>query len=319
MSAASKIQVARNLLEAFGMDAERSNERSALVLLSLLRLRPADPWSVAANPMLGTRAIMDWIRDEYEKDYAANTRETIRRFTLHQFAESHLLVQNPDQPDRPTNSPKWNYQVTSEALSVIQRYGTLEFEFTKSLGEYLEILPGLKSQYAAAREMIRIPLTLPNGSEFTLSPGGQNVLLKQMIEQFCPRFTPGAELLYIGDADEKWPLFECDRLEELGVVVDSHGKMPDLVVYMADRNWLVLLEAASSHGPVDSKRHRELASLFASSTAGLVYISCFPDRAEFRKYVDKIAWESEVWCADHPTHMIHYNGERFLGPYDYSA
>jgi type II restriction enzyme len=319
MSIASRIQEARDLLETFGMDAERSNERSALVLLSLLGLQPSDPWSAAANPLLGTRAIMDWIRNEYEKDYAANTRETIRRFTLQQFAEVHLVTQNPDKPDRPTNSPKWNYQVTTEALTVIQRYGSLEFEFAQSLSEYLDVLPGLKSQYAAAREMLRIPLTLPDGSEFTLSPGGQNVLLKQIVEQFCPRFTPGAELLYIGDADEKWALFERDRLAGLGVVVDSHGKMPDLVVYMADRNWLVLLEAASSHGPVDSKRHRELSSLFAGSTAGLVYITCFPDRAEFRRYVDKISWESEVWCADHPSHMIHYNGERFLGPYDYSA
>jgi hypothetical protein len=314
VSTTTRIQEARNLLDALGMDAERSNERSALVLLSLVGLRPDDPWSTAANPMLGTRAIMDWIRDNYEKGYAPNTRETIRRFTLHQFAEAQLVAQNPDQPGRPINSPKWNYQVTTEALSVIQTYGT--HEFSQNLADYLDILPGLKSQYAAAREMARIPLTLPDGSEFTLSPGGQNVLLKQMIEQFCPRFTPGAELLYIGDADEKWALFERDRLAQLGVVVDAHGKMPDLVVYMADRNWLVLLEAASSHGPVDSKRYGELASLFAGSTAGLVYVSCFPDRAEFRKYVEKIAWESEIWCADHPTHMIHYNGERFLGPYD---
>ena len=315
MSVESRIQEARDLLEAFGMDSERSNERSALVFLSLLGLRPGDPWSAAANPLLGTRAIMDWIRDKYEKNYAANTRETIRRSTLHQFAGAHLVVQNPDKPDRPTNSPKWNYQVTTEALSVIQLYGTPEFKFRQSLAEYLDIQPGLKVQYAAAREMLRIPLTLPDGSQFTLSPGGQNVLLKQMVERFCPRFTPGAELLYIGDADEKWALFERDRLAGLGVIVNAHGKMPDLVVYMPDRDWLVLMEAASSHGPVDAKRRRELSSLFSDSTAGLVYISCFPDRAEFRKYVDKIAWESEVWCADHPTHMIHYDGERYLGPY----
>lgn len=316
MSIATRIQEARNLLEALGMDTERSNERSALVLLSLVGLRSGDPWSAAANPMLGTRAIMDWIRDEYEKAYAANTRETIRRFTLHQFAEANLVEQNPDKPDRPINSPKWNYQVTAESLSVIQMYGTPEF--SQKVTDYLSVLPGLKAQYAAARAMVKIPLTLPDGSEFTLSPGGQNVLLKQIVEQFCPRFTPGAEILYIGDAGEKWALFERSRLAQLGVIVDAHGKMPDLVVYMPDRNWLVLLEAASSHGPVDSKRHGELASLFSGSTAGLVYISCFPDRSEFRKYVDKISWESEVWCADHPTHMIHYNGERFLGPYDYS-
>ena len=308
------IQDARIVLEVLGMDSERSNERSALVLLALLGLRPGEPWSDAANPMLGTRAIMDFIRDEYEKEYAPNSRETVRRFTLHQFAEAHLLDQNPDQPDRPVNSPKWNYQVTAEALALIRTYGTREWD--SAAAAYLADVPGLKAKYNAVREMDRIPLTLPGGVEFTLSPGGQNVLLKSMVEDFCPRFTPGGEVLYIGDAGDKWALFEKDRFASLGVSVNEHGKMPDLVVYMADRNWLVLMEAASSHGPVDSKRQGELAALFEHSTAGLVYVSCFPDRAELRKYVEKIAWESEVWCADHPTHMIHYNGERFLGPYE---
>ena len=237
----------------------------------------------------------------------------MRRFTLHQFAEAHLLAQNPDKPDRPVNSPKWNYQVTAEALGVIRTYNTRGWD--SAVRPYLDAVPGLKAKYDVVRNMDRIPLTLPGGAEFTLSPGGQNVLLKSMVEDFCPRFTPGGEVMYIGDAGDKWALFKTDRLARLGVAVDEHGKMPDLVVYMQDRNWLVLMEAASSHGPVDSKRHGELAQLFTESTAGLVYVSCFPNRAEFRKYVDKIAWESEVWCADHPTHMIHYNGERFLGPY----
>lgn len=311
--ALERVEDARIILAALGMDAERSNERSALVLLALLQLSPDEPWHEAANPMLGTRAIMDFIRDEYGKEYAPNSRETVRRFTLHQFVEAHLVVQNPDQPLRPVNSPKWNYQVTSAALEVIRLFG--KDNWLDAVDEYLAEVPGLKAQYAAARDMDRIPLTLPDGSEFTLSPGGQNVLLKSMVEDFCPRFTPGGEVLYIGDAGDKWALFERDALASLGVEVDEHGKMPDLVVYMRDRNWLILLEAASSHGPVDSKRQAELASLFENSSAGLVYVSCFPDRPEFRKYVDKIAWESEVWCADHPTHMIHYNGERFLGPY----
>lgn len=309
-----RVEDARIALETLGMDAERSNERSALVLLALLRLTPAESWAEAANPMLGTRAIMDFIRDEYGKDYAPNTRETVRRFTLHQFVEAQLVVQNPDEPQRPVNSPKWNYQVAAEALDVLRAYGTDAWQ--SATDRYLADLPGLKARYAAAREMDRIPLTLPDGSIFTLSPGGQNVLLKAMVEDFCPRFTPGGQVLYIGDAGDKWALSERETLSSLNVAVDEHGKMPDLVIYLPDRNWLVLLEAASSHGPVDSKRQAELAGLFAQSTAGLVYVSCFPNRAEFRKYVDKIAWESEVWCADHPTHMIHYNGERFLGPYE---
>jgi len=313
-AAYGRVEEARMILETLGMDAERSNERSALVLLALLRLTPTESWAEAANPMLGTRAIMDFVRDEYGKDYAPNTRETVRRSTLHQFVEAQLIVQNPDEPKRPVNSPKWNYQVTAEALDTLRAYATDDWQ--SAIDRYLADLPGLKARYAAAREMDRIPLTLPNGSTFTLTPGGQNVLLKAMVEDFCPRFTPGGQVLYIGDAGDKWALFERETLSSLNVEVDEHGQMPDLVIYLPDRNWLVLLEAASSHGPVDSKRQAELADLFIQSTAGLVYVSCFPDRAEFRKYVDKIAWESEVWCADHPTHMIHYNGERFLGPYE---
>lgn len=312
-TAYERVEDARIVLETLGMDAERSNERSALVLLALLCLAPSESWAEAANPMLGTRAIMNFIRDEFGKDYAPNTRETVRRFTLHQFVEVQLVVQNPDEPQRPVNSPKWNYQVTAEALEVLRAYGTDYWQL--AVDRYLAELPGLKARYAAAREMDRIPLTLPDGSTFTLTPGGQNVLLKAMVEDFCPRFTPGGQVFYIGDAGDKWALFEREALAALNVKVNEHGKMPDLVIYIPDRNWLVLLEAASSHGPVDSKRQAELADLFAESTAGLVYVSCFPDRAEFRKYVDKVAWESEVWCADHPTHMIHYNGERFLGPY----
>lgn len=313
-SAFEKIEDARIILETLGMDAERSNERSALVLLALASVEPTSSWSDAGNPMLGTRAVMDFMRDSYAREYAANTRETIRRFTLHQFVEAHLVVQNPDQPDRPINSPKWNYQLTSEALTVIRAYES--DLWAQEVGRYLEKLPGLKAQYAEAREMNRIPLTLSDGSRFTLSPGGQNVLLKAMVEEFCPMFTPGGKILYVGDAGDKWALFDSDSLAVLGASVDEHGKMPDLIVYMEDKNWLILMEAASSHGPVDATRKIELSSLFSDVTAGLVYVSCFPNRAEFRKYVDKIAWETEVWCADNPTHMIHYNGERFLGPYE---
>lgn len=314
MNIIDKIREASRLLVALGMDVERSNDRSALTMLALLHLRPGDAWSDATNPMLGTRAIMDWMRDNYDRYYAANSRETIRRFTLHQFADALLVQQNPDQPRRPVNSPKWNYQITTEAVVLIRLYGTSQFE--TALADYLAKVPGLKAQYAAAREMNRIPITLPNGKPFNLSPGGQNILIKKMIEEFCPQFTPGAEVLYVGDADSKWALCEAGRLADLGVTVDEHGKMPDLVVYLPDKNWLVLMEAASSHGPVDAKRRGELATLFKDSYPGLVYVSCFPDRKEMRKYLQQIAWETDVWCAEDPTHLIHFNGERFLGPYE---
>lgn len=158
-------------------------------------------------------------------------------------------------------------------------------------------------------------MTTPGGDTFTLKAGGQNALIKAMVEEFCAYFVPGGEVLYVGDADEKLATFERERLAALGVNVDEHGKMPDLVVYQPDKNWLFLMEAASTHSPVDHIRYSELSSLFSGSTADLVYVSCFPDRSIMRRFLPDLAWETEVWLASEPTHMIHLNGTKFLGPY----
>lgn len=312
---AARISEARAILHELNFDAERSNVRSALVLLALATVRPGTPWATAANPMLGTRAIMDWIYEQYGVEYAPNTRETIRRFTLHQFIEAGLVVENPDEPSRPINSPKWRYQLTDQALEVLRAIGTNRRK--AAVSDYLTELPGLLAQYRAARDLEKIPVTLPDGSTVKLSPGGQNELMKQMVDEFCPRFTPNGQVLYVGDAAKKADeVHDAKKLAELGIVLPERGKKPDLVVYLPDRNWLVLMEAASSHGPVDAKRHGELQTLFAGSTAGLVFISCFTSRADMRKYLSAIAWETDAWCAEDPDHLIHFNGERFLGPYE---
>ena len=141
-------------------------------------------------------------------------------------------------------------------------------------------------------------------------------MYKRQIEEFAPRFAPGSILIYAGDTGEKLGYFDRERLAALGVIVDHHGKMPDVVIHDVTRNWLLLIESVTSHGPVDGKRHHELMELFAGSIAGVVYVTAFPTRAVMARYLADIAWESEVWVADAPSHMIHFNGVRFLGPYD---
>jgi hypothetical protein len=308
-----RILEASELLERLGFEEEQYNERSARVLLALCDLDPAEPWTSVSRPMLRTTDIIDWIDEHLGLRYKPNTRETIRRRTLHQFVDAGLVLENPDKPDRPTNSPKWCYQLSAEALEVLAGYGQEEFD--QQLSEYKSKLPGLAEIYANARELQRIPVTLPNGDAITLSPGGQNPLIAQIINDFCEYYTPSGEVLYVGDADGKWQIFEREVFADLGVTFNMHGKMPDVVVYLRDKDWLLLIEAVSSHGPVDAKRHRELHRLFANSTAGLVFVTCFPDMRTFQGYANQISWETEVWCADNPTHLIHYNGERFLGPY----
>lgn len=141
-------------------------------------------------------------------------------------------------------------------------------------------------------------------------------MIREILEQFAPRFAPGSEVIYFGDTGSKEGYFDRARLEELGVKVDRHGKMPDVVLYFARREWLILIESVTSHGPVDPKRHNELEELFKEAKAGLVYVTAFPNRSTMGRYLSEISWETEVWCADSPTHLIHFDGERFLGPYE---
>ena len=164
--------------------------------------------------------------------------------------------------------------------------------------------------------MVLTPVRLPDGSELRLTAGGQNELVKKIVEEFCPRFTPGGVLVYVGDTGDKQRHVEAGYLERLGVELDEHGKMPDVVIHLTEKNWLVLIEAVTSHGPIGLKRHNELKDLFRAARAGLVFVTAFLTRRTMTKYLADIAWETEVWIAEAPSHIIHFNGERFLGPYE---
>ncbi len=310
----ARLKQAQKLLALLEFDAKQTNARSGMTLLALGNLTASQSWSDATAPLLGVLAIMDFMRTEYRTDYAPNSRETIRRQTLHQFVDAGLVLRNPDDPARPVNSGQTVYQLAPEALELMRTYGQAGFD--ERVAAYNRVAPTQRQQYAMARDRALIAVTLADGTKLSLTAGGQNVLIKAMVEEFCATFTPGGRVLYVGDAGRDDPIFDEDAFAELGVRLDKHGKLPDLVVYMADRNWLVLMEAASSHGPVDAKRHGELAKLFGPSTAGLVYVSCFPSREVMRKFLTDISWGTEVWCAEDPTHLVHFNGERFLGPYE---
>ena len=211
------------------------------------------------------------------------------------------------------NSPKTVYQIAPAALALLRTFGTPAWH--DSLIDYLTKRETLVARYAKERKQKRIPVEIAPGEEISLSPGAHSELIRAIIEDFAPRFAPGGALVYAGDTGDKWSYFNAPLLADLGVDVDSHGKMPDVVLYLTAKNWLLLIEAVTSHGPVDGKRHAELAVLFGGATAGLVYVTVFPSRAVMGRYLGDIAWETEVWVADAPSHLIHFNGERFLGPY----
>ena len=309
----TKLDEARDVLRQLGFPRAQHNERSGYTLLALLDLKEEQGWDEASNPLMGITPIMKWMGDAYGKKYAPNSRESVRRQTIHQFLAAGLVIENPDKTGRPINSGDYAYQISPEALQLLRLFGTPKW--SNALTEYLGSHEVLVAKYARQREMVKVPVALPGGKKITLSAGEHSELIKAIIEEFAPRFAPGSQLVYAGDTGEKMGYFDERLLASLGVTIDSHGKMPDVVLYYQDKDWLLLVEAVTSHGPVNAKRHEELMRLFEESTIGLVYVTAFPTKQFMGKYLTEIAWETEVWVADAPTHMIHFNGIRFLGPY----
>ena len=309
-----KVKQAIEALSGLGLPRAQQNERSALCLLALLDLGPEKTWSEARDSLLGITPIMDWIAQHYNRKYAPNTREMVRRQTMHQFVDAGIALYNPDDPSRPVNSPHAVYRIEGETLATLRRYGSSAWP--GRLKSYLARRQTLAARYANERAARLLPVQIAEGRQVRLSPGEHSKLIKAVIEEFAPRFVPGGVVVYAGDTGRKWGYFDKAALETLGVSIDAHGKMPDVVLYYPSKRWLLLIESVTSHGPVDAKRHGELARLFGECTCGLVYVTAFADRATMARYLGEIAWETEVWVADAPSHLIHFNGERFLGPYE---
>jgi hypothetical protein len=308
-----KLKGATEILHALGFAPKQSNEVAGYTLLACLDLKAGQSWSEAAAPLRGITPIIDFVAMAYGIRYAPNTRETIRDEAVKYFVESGLLLRNPDDLARPINSGKTVYQVEPHALELIQTFDTLEWG--GKLKVYLAGRGRIRKELERDRKLARIPVKLPSGKTVTITPGGQNPLIKTVIEEFCPRFVAGGTVLYIGDAEDKFLHLDAEYLQRLGVTIPAPAKMPDVVIHDTRRNWLLLIEAVSSAGPVDRKRRKELKDLFVGCKAGLVFVTAFANREAMRSFLAQISWETEVWIAENPDHLIHFNGERFLGPY----
>ena len=250
-----KVNEAIEILKQIGVPKAQQNERSALTLLALLDLKEETPWNKATQRLMRIHDILESIKINYGKEYAENTRETIRRQTLHQFEQGGIAVRNPDDPTRPTNSPKTVYSVTDEAFEVIKRYGTPEWEeclrkFIKNKGKLIEKYSKIRTKHQISIEVEDVTLTF--------SPGKHNELQVKVITELRGRFFPHAELVYVGDAARKMLYVNENLLRDLDIPITEHDKLPDIVYYDRERNLLILIEVVTSHGPISPKRQMEL-------------------------------------------------------------
>ena len=309
----SKIEEAQEILQSLGLPAAQCNEMAALTLLALCSLKEKGKWMNATKQSMGvSKDIMAFVNEHYKKSYAPNTRETFRRQVLHQFVQARLVDYNPDDTTLPVNSPKAHYALTDEALVVVQAYKTKNWK--NALDHFVQTVGKLSDMYMKEREINQIPVTLQNGEVIKLSAGKHNEVQAAIVEQFAPRFANGGVLLYLGDTAKKDLYTNVQGLSDLNIPIDQHSKLPDVIIYDIQRSWLFLIEAVTLHGPVSPKRILELEELLKDCNVGKVYVTAFPDMTEFKKHSNNIAWETEVWLMEVPDHMIHFNGDRFMGP-----
>ncbi len=303
----SKIDEARQILSELQVSGKQQTELCCYTILALANLKEADSWGNATNSWMRIHDVISYIKEFYDVSYAENSRETIRKKAMHHFRNAAFIEDN----GKATNSPNYSYRLTGEMLALIKTFNTTEWENAKVT--FLSAHESLIDLYASKRSMLKMPVKI-NGEDFTFSPGEHNELQKAIIEEFAPRFAPNSECLYVGDTIEKDLVKNIDRLKELGFVITLHDKMPDVVLYSEEKNWIYFIESVTSVGPMDPKRICEIEEMTTDVNAGKIYITAFLDFKTFKQFSESLAWETEVWIADMPDHMIHLNGDKFLGP-----
>ena len=302
-----KIEETREFLELIGMPRTQQTDICCYVILAMAGIKPDMSWDEATNDWIRIHDIIQFLNTFYGTTYAENSRETFRKQALHRFRTAALVEDN----GKPTNSPNYRYRLTNETLQLIKLMKTKEWE--KAVGRFLEYHEKLVDIYASKKKMAMMPVKI-NGADFNFSVGKHNELQKAIIEEFTPRFAPHSECLYIGDTIKKDLVKNVDKLSELGFEITLHDKMPDVVLYREDKNWIYFIESVTSVGPMEPKRILEIEDMTKNVTAGKIYVTAFLDFKTYKKFSEELAWETEVWIAELPEHMIHLNGDKFMGP-----
>ena len=302
-----KIEETREFLQTIGMPKAQQADICCYVILAMAGIKPDMSWSEATNEWIRIHDIIQFVNTFYGMSYAENSRETFRKQALHRFRTAALIEDN----GKATNSPNYRYRLTEETVKILKTMETSAWK--ESIKLFLYYHEKLIDLYASKKKMTMMPVNI-NGESFKFSAGKHNELQKAIIEEFAPRFASNSECLYVGDTIEKDLVKNVEKLKELGFEITLHDKMPDVVLYREDKNWIYFIESVTSVGPMDPKRILEITEMTKDVTAGKIFVTAFLDFKTYKKFAEELAWETEVWIAEMPEHMIHLNGDRFMGP-----
>lgn len=297
------MEEAKEFLKEIGMPRAQLSDICCLSLLALAGLKPEMKWNEAINKWIRIHDIIAFVNEFYGKQYAENSRETFRKQAMHHFRTAALIEDNREA----TNSPNYRYRLTEEVLQLLRNFGLQSWD--ENISKFMINHEKLIDTYESKKKMTMMPVHI-NDSDLKFSPGKHNQLQKAIIEEFAP----GARCLYVGDTIKKDLVRNTDKLHQLGIEITLHGKMPDVILYRADKNWIYFIESVTSVGPISPKRIIEISEMTKKVTAGKIFVTAFPDFATYKRFSESLAWDTEAWIADRPEHMIHMNGDKFMGP-----
>ena len=303
----SKLEEAKRILRELKVPLKQQSDLCGYVILAMADIKKDDKWANATNKWIRIHDVIAFIREFYEVSYAENSRETFRKQAMHHFRNAAFIEDN----GKATNSPNYRYRLTDEMLLLVKTIQSNLWE--KQKNNFLKSHQNLIDLYSSKKAVRKMPVKI-NGSDFTFSPGKHNQLQKFIIEEFAPRFAENSECLYVGDTIQKDLVKNEEKLKELGFEITLHDKMPDVVLYSEDKNWIYFVESVTSVGAMEPKRIKEIEEMTENVSAGKIYVTAFLDFKTFKKFSESLAWETEVWIADMPDHMMHLNGDKFLGP-----
>ena len=307
------------ILETFGIpinSTSRRLERLAIVFLAVSDVKNISGFAKAKdlktdNYALKTREIIEYVNKYFQENISSGSYDDIRRKDLKYLVAANIVLQS--SPKSATNDSTRGYGLNPIYAKILRKYPSKNW-FEDVKGEMANIQT-LAEQLRREREIKKIPVLLPKGSELKFSTGKHNDLQKAIIEQFLARYGYGAKILYVGDTSDKYLYLQKEELEQINFFDISHEELPDIIAYSEAKNWLYLIEAVHSSGAISELRLLQLQKLTEKCTAEIIYVTAFLDKVTFRKFIADIAWETEVWIADNPDHLIHFNGDKFLGPY----
>lgn len=302
-----KLEEVREFLNNIGMPMQYHKDICCYTLLALMSMKPDMQWEDASGEWIRIHDMIQFVNSNYGTAYAENTRERFRKQALHPFRMAALVEDNGES----TNSPNFKYRLTKEVLILIRGFHTEKGK--ELISDFLKKHKSLIELYESRKKMKMMPVRI-NGTSFNFSSGDHNKLQKAILEEFASRFAPYAECLYVGDTIKKDLVKNENKMAELGFEITLHDKMPDIILYCEDKRWIYFVESVTSGGPMSSKRVLEIEEMTKNVTAGKIYITAFLDFKTYKKFSGELSWETEVWIAELPEHMIHLNGDKFMGP-----